>query len=275
MGEAHSISQSGGSTPAEAPDAPEVKVSRMGQHGVSIPTDQEGTEEAPATEEAAEESSRPGWLPEKFEDAEAMAKAYKELEGRMGQQDTPAEEAPAEEAPTEAVAGVGTDALQPFYDEFAESGELKDSSFAALEKMGLQRELVQAFMEGQQATHQAELSQIYEAAGGQETYTTALGWAVNALSPEEIEAYNEQVETGDAATAKMAVMGMMARYHQSGQSGAQQPRLLQSEPTGPGGPAAYESLAQVMVDMKSDEYKADPAFRAKVQAKLARSDVMG
>lgn len=270
MGEAHSISLSSEGAPAEAPDAPEVKVSHMGSDGVSIPTDQEGTEETPVTEET-EDSSRPDWLPEKFEDAEAMAKAYKELEGHMGQPEAPEGE---EEATPEAVEGVGTDAMQPFYDEFAETGELKEGAFEALEKMGLQRELVQAFMEGQRATHQAELSQIYEAAGGQETYTTALGWAGSTLSPEEITAYNEQMEAGDIATAKMAVMGMMARYHQSGHSGAQQPRLLRSEPVGPGGPAAYESLAQVMADMKSDEYKADSAFRAKVEAKLARSDVM-
>jgi hypothetical protein len=271
MGEAHSISLSEGSTPADSPDAPEVKVSEMIPHGVSIPTDQEDAEDAPVTEET-EEGSRPDWLPEKFDDAEAMAKAYQELEGRMGQPEASEDE---EEEASEAVEGVGADALQPFYDEFAESGELKEGSFDALEKMGLHRELVQAFMEGQQATHQAELSQIYEAAGGKETYTTALGWAVSALSPEEITAYNEQVETGDVATAKMAVLGMMARYHQSGHSGAQQPRLLQSEPVGPGGPAAYESLAQVMADMKSAEYKTDSAFRTKVQAKLARSDVMG
>lgn len=272
MGEAHSISLSSEGAPAAAPDAPEVTVSKMIPHGVSIPTDPEEYEESPPVIEETEESSRPTWLPEKFDDPEALAKAYKELEGRMGQPEAP--EA-GEEATPEVVEGVGTDALQPFYDEFAETGELKEAAFEALGKMGLQRELVQAFMEGQRATHQAELSQIYDAAGGKETYTTALGWAVSTLSPEEITAYNEQVETGDVATAKMAVLGMMARYHQSGQSGAQQPRLLQSEPVGPGGPAAYESLAQVMTDMKSPEYKADPAFRAKVQAKLARSDVMG
>lgn len=272
MGEAHSISLNSGGTPAEAPGAPEVKVSETAPHGVSIPTDQEGSEESEVTEET-EEAPRPDWLPAKFDSAEAMAKAYEELEGHLGKSESEEEAAP--EAAPEAVEGVGTDALQPFYDEFAESGELKDDSFVALEKLGLQRELVQAFMEGQRATHQAELSQIYEAAGGKDAYTTALNWAVSALSPEEVTAYNEQVETGEAATAKMAVMGMMARYHQSGQSGAQQPQLLQSEPVGPGGPAAYESIAQVMADMKSKEYKDDPAFRAKVQTKLSRSDVMG
>ncbi|MAH49594.1 hypothetical protein CMI37_27475 [Candidatus Pacearchaeota archaeon] len=274
MGEAHSISLSSGSTPAEAPEAPEVKVSAIIPQGISIPTDQEEDEEALATEEA-EESSRPDWLPEKFNDAEAMAKAYKELEGRLGQSEAPEDAEEAGEQEATIPEGVGTNALQPFYDEFAESGELKEESFASLEKMGLQRELVQAFMEGQRASHQAELSQIYEAAGGKESYTTALDWAVSALSPEEIAAYNVQMETGDAATAKMAVLGMMARYHQSGHSGNKQPRLLQSEPVGPGGPAAYESLEQVMTDMRSDLYKQDSAFRTKVRDKLARSDVMG
>ena len=51
------------------------------------------------------------------------------------------------------------------------------------------------------------------------------------------------------------------------------PQLLQTEPVGTGG-AIYESLEQVMSDMKSPEYKNDPAFRAKVQQKISRSQVM-
>tara|TARA_Y100000310_G_C20416699_1_gene684679 strand:+ start:68 stop:577 length:510 start_codon:yes stop_codon:yes gene_type:complete len=169
---------------------------------------------------------------------------------------------------------VGADALQPFYDEYAKTGELAEESFTALEGLGLSRELVSSFMEGQKATHQAELTKIYEAVGGQEAYGAALGWAVSSLSQEEMQTFNEQVETGDFSTAMMAARGLMAMYSQSGAAGSNQPQLLKTEPVGPGGAAPYESLQQVLEDMKTKDYKNDPAFRAKVHQKISRSSVM-
>lgn len=267
MGEANQISLSSGETGANAPGevAPEVTAI---PHGVSITTDPAEISETPIGE--TPEGSRPAWLPEKFEDAEAMAKAYSSLEARMGGATVsdPAEAPEGAEAP-----GVGAEALQPFYDEYAQTGELGEESFVVLEGLGLSRDLVSAFMSGQQATHQAELNQIYSAVGGEGAYQAALGWAVQAMEPGEIQAYNEQVETGDYNTAMMAVRGLMAMHAQSGASGANQPHLLQSEPVGAAG-ALYESLSQVLADMKTDEYKTDPAFRAKVQQKISRSNVM-
>jgi hypothetical protein len=36
----------------------------------------------------------------------------------------------------------------------------------------------------------------------------------------------------------------------------------------------YESIAQLKADMNKPDYKRDPAFRAKVEQKLARSNIM-
>tara|TARA_R110000787_G_scaffold186566_4_gene298282 strand:+ start:7602 stop:8330 length:729 start_codon:yes stop_codon:yes gene_type:complete len=242
---------------------------------VSISTEPTEVAEAPVDEapvdEAPVEAVRPEWLPEKFDSAEAMAAAYTSLETRMGAEP----ESVVDEAapiPPEST-GVGTEALQPFYDEYAETGNLAEESFTALEGMGLSRDLVSAFMSGQKATHQAELGKIYQQAGGEQAYQAALGWAVQAMDPGEIQAFNQQVETGDMNTAMMAVKGLMAMHAQSGASGSNQPHLLQSEPTGASG-AIYESLPQVLADMKTQAYKTDPAFRARVQQKISRSNVM-
>ena len=262
MGEAHSISIQQDPTPAEAPNAPEVEATPI-PHGVYISTEPSDGE----SEVSSGVSERPEWLPEKFADVEEMAKAYQSLEKKQGGSEEPAKT----DAPPSG--GLGADTLQPFYDEYASSGELTEESFVALEEMGLARDLVASFMKGQQATHQAELNQIYDAVGGQESYAKALEWANTNLSATEVKAYNDQVEAGDLGTAQIAAQGLMARFHQATNSTAPQMRL-QSEPTGDAGPAGYESIAQVMEDMKSDSYKKDPAFRAKVQAKIERSNVM-
>jgi len=237
---------------------------------VSIPTDQGEAEvtEAPAVAEATD---RPEWLPEKFDSAEAMAEAYKSLEGRMGTE--PAEATGDELAEVAETVGVSTEALTPYAEEYYSTGELAEDSFVALEGMGLSRELVTAFMQGQQAVQSAELNQIYESAGGLEAYQGAMAWAAQNMGPEEIQAYNAQVESGDITAATVAVKGLMARFAQ-GAPAPSQPALLQSEPAGPGGTAPYQSLAEVMVDMKDPQYKTDPAFRAKVEARLSNSDVM-
>jgi hypothetical protein len=65
----------------------------------------------------------------------------------------------------------------------------------------------------------------------------------------------------------------MAMYQQGSPTG-NHPNLLPSEPSGPGGLSPYESVAQLMTDMKSNEYKTDPAFRARVQERLSRSNVI-
>jgi hypothetical protein len=268
MGEAHQISLSTGETGAKGPEETVPEGTEI-PYGVSIPTETSPeAEETPAEEPSSE---RPDWLPEKFETAADMAKAYASLEARLGGKKATDTSVDEEKAPEEV--GVGTDTLQPFYDEFSQSGELAEESFAALEGLGLSRDLVTAFMEGQKATHQAELGRIYGEVGGEEAYQKALGWAVQAMSPEEIQAFNDQVETGDFGTAMMAVRGLMAMHAQAGAPGANHPHLLQTEPAGTGG-AIYESLTQVLEDMKTKAYKTDPAFRAKVEQKISRSKVM-
>ena len=265
MGETASVSVS--SEGAPAPEAPQVNVTAESPNGVSISTEPqaadvpapEATEEAPAPE-------RPEWLDPKFESPEAMAKAYAELQARLGTQE--AEEAP--EAPEDA--GVTTEALQPFSEEYYATGGLTDESFAKLEAMGLGRDLVEAFMQGQKAVQSAELGKIYEQAGGEENYAQALAWAAQNMSADEIESYNAQVENGDLATASMAVRGLMAMYQQSGGQDVE-PSLLATEPTGKAG-GVYESVAQMTADMRRPEYKTDPAFRAQVRQRLERSNIM-
>ena len=70
---------------------------------------------------------------------------------------------------------------------------------------------------------------------------------------------------------ELAVQCLVAQYNQTVGS---QPHLLRSHPEGSPGAAPYESLAQLTADMKKPEYKADPAFREAVQARLSRSNVM-
>ena len=64
----------------------------------------EATAETPAVETAPTEVARPEWLPEKFSDPADMAKAYGELEGKLGKGEEELRTKLMEEMETEAFA---------------------------------------------------------------------------------------------------------------------------------------------------------------------------
>lgn len=270
MGETHSVTMNSETpTGPDAPNAPAIEHAVLGADGrVSLPTDPNVESEPVEDPEQPQNSDKPAWLDDKFETPEDLAKAYAELQARLGQAQTEPEVAEVTEE-----SGVTPKALEPFAEEYYSTGEISEDSFAKLEKMGLGRDLVTAFMEGQKAVQAQELNTLYSQVGGEEVYSQALAWAAQNMTAEEISAYNDQVESGDMTTATMAVKGLMAQYQQ-GSGIARQPALLATEPKGPSGIAPYESVAQLMIDMKSKEYKTDPAFRNKVQERLSRSDII-
>ena len=75
---------------------------------------------------------RPEWLPEKFQSAEDLAKAYSELEKKLS---NPQEQQATEEQPTKEEVEQETGiTLDKYYDEWVEKGELGQESYAELEK---------------------------------------------------------------------------------------------------------------------------------------------
>lgn len=220
----------------------------------------------------SEEPNYGDLLAEKFGgDVEKLAQAYSELERKMS---SAAAAEPAEPAePTE----TSMEAVQPYIDEFHSTGELSDASREALEKM-FPAALVDDYLaksamaqEYSAAQEEQHLKSIYDTVGGEAQYAQMVNWASNALSPEAIEAFNESVN-GTAHQAELAVRGLAAQYAASG--APKTPNLLQSKPEGVTGLAPYESLSQVTKDMATKEYKEDPAFRAKVHARMGVSNVI-
>lgn len=231
---------------------------------------QEESTEAPGSLEIPQpEDSGIDNVLEKFDgDINKMAEAYRELERKQSAapQETP--EAPKTES---------LESIQPYIEEFQETGQLSEASRKALEQQ-FPAELIDDYMaksaqanQWQQQEAEGQLKAIYDAVGGEKGYTDIVTWASENLSPAALEAYNESVTNGTYEQANLAVQGLAAQYTQAVGSA---PQLLQSKPAGTPGAAPYESLAQLTEDMKRPEYKSDPAFRNKVQARLARSNVM-
>lgn len=252
--------------PAEDPKHVEAMIAKVDQ------ANQPPVAEAP-TEQP---SDRPEWLPEKFKSVEDMAKAYSELEAKLGK---PQEQKNTEQKPAEAqeqkvqeeLQSKGLD-LYEFSNEFNSNGQLSDDSYAKLEQAGYPRDIVDQFIDGQKARASLFESEVKSSAGGDKGFTEMVEWAKANLSPPEINAYNAAIDSGDIAQAKLAVAGVYQKFSSSRPS---EPNNLFSGSTSKGTQGdAYESVAQLTKDMASPEYKSDPAYRAKVQAKLSRSNIL-
>lgn len=218
----------------------------------ATPEATKSAEAAPAAEAPKAETTRPTWLPEKFKSAEDMAKAYFELEKKQsGKLDT------IEPAPK-----VNFDS---YAQEFSEKGELSEDSFAALEKSGVSRQMVQQYIDGAKAIAEQQVNQIVSEVGGKETYSKMLQWAASSLPPEEIKAFNTAVSSGDTYQRMLAVKGLYAQF--SGNN----PNLLSGRASGASSAQPFENWAQVKVAMSDRRYETDPAYRDSVAARLRNS----
>lgn len=225
-------------------------------------------EERVENTQAQEESSRPTWLPEKFETPEDLAKAYGELEKQYTQKNQTKTEGSETQSQVEQVVENAGLNLTDLTAEFEQSGQLSEDSYEKLAKVGVNRDYVDAYIRGQEALITQYQGEVFNVAGGKDGYTAMIQWASQNLSVEEIEAFNATVNSGNVEQAKMAVKGLHARF---GSSEGNEPHLV----TGQAGSSegVFRSTSELVSAMADPRYKADPAYRADVEKKLARSNI--
>lgn len=230
--------------------------------------------------------SEPTKILGKFATQDDLIKAYTELEKKLGQGSTPPEGTPPVTPPadnkskltvpqdppstddaTKAVQNAGLD-FAKLSEEFASNGDLKPESYAALEKAGIPKPMVDAYVAGQKALAVQYDAAAFSEAGGEEAYGQMVGWAKTGLGAAEIAAFDAAVSSGDMGRMKFAVAGLKARFEAAnGRQGTQ----VQGTTNAPG-IGGYESIEQMKADMRDPRYAKDPAFRKQVETKLAASD---
>lgn len=219
-------------------------------------SDQPEEQEATQTQEEA----RPNWLPEKFQSPEDLANAYSELEkrGSGSKKETTEESAPID-------VDNMRDSVAAATHEFMEQGEISEDTFSVLEKAGLPSEVIESYMAGQSAIAANQATAVKNSIGGEGNYEAMAEWAADNVSEEDLNAYNEVVETGTVDQARMAVRGMFSQFKSAG---GKAPSLLQGATQG-SGVKAFNSAAQVTEAMRDRRYKTDPAYRSEVEQRLS------
>lgn len=228
--------------------------------GQSIVAESEKVQET----ETPIESERPEWLPEKFETPEDMAKAYAEAERKLS---APKETKESKADKTKETAAPSNEVISSATEEFSNNGELSDKTYESLAQAGLPREMVDAYIAGQQSLVDSQTTAIHETVGGAGEYEAMANWASENLSDDELDAYNDIVEGGTVSQATVAVKGLYAQYKALG--GGEPSLEKGGTSAADAGVKPYGSAAEVTRAMRDPKYAEDAGYRKLVEQRLS------
>ena len=231
-------------------------------------------------EALAEEQSKK--LAGKFEDAEALEKAYIELQSKLGE---PKEEkAPVKEEKTEAKEEVKETKKEEkpdystFLDDLWSESQNEKYSDEILDKLNDLKpgDVAQLYLDYRANAKETtadltaeQATDLQKSVGGEKKYNEMLKWASTNFDEAEIDRYDKVMESGNPDAAYFAVQALAAKYNDGvGVDG----QLLTGKPAKAQGDQ-YRSQAEVVRAMSDPRYDRDPAYRQDVYDKLERSNL--
>lgn len=214
------------------------------------------TDAAPAAEATPEEPATPGLTIETQEEPNEEGKE----DTSEGKQEDPADTA----------AAIPAELFDKASEEFAQTGVLTDETIESFVSKGIPREFIDTYVAGARAL-QAELTrEAHDLVGGSDNWNAMMAWA-KTLPQGDKEAFNEAVT--NPKTSTLAIQGLYSRF--TAANGSEAPSASAGAEHGAIGGDVYQSKAEMTSDMRDPRYKADAAFRAGVEQKIARSRKAG
>ena len=149
-----------------------------------------------------------------------------------------------------------------------ENGTIEDADFAAFEKAGIPRAMVEDFINFRKAEADRNMAQAVEYLGGQESTNELLTWAAESLSDEEINTYNGMLNGPNwkrALDSLKTLKGATSRTNG-------EPKLTQTQQTASNSVTGYQSRDDMKADMANPLYRKTGAegdqYRAQVAKKM-------
>ena len=244
----------------------------------------------------------------KYKDAQELEKAYMELQSKLGNKEEETEASPEKaevsefvpengylddgsvnydtvtetygEAVTEQLKSAGVDPWT-ISTQFHESGgEVTDEMIGTLTNAGFSEKAVRSYFAGRASESgysassedisEAQISEIKQSVGGNETYSNVVNWAKSSLDQEQSTAFDEIVNSGSVQAIKLAVAGLKAQYDTAnGVEG----RMVTGKTAPPDSGDVFRSQAELVSAMNDRRYDSDPAYRQDVIEKLDRSNL--
>lgn len=220
----------------------------------------------------------------KFKSAEDLEKAYKELEKKLGKKDDTEVDTQEEAEPTTEESEDDSDdseqsdeaqaILKASEEYYSNNNTLSPETVQKLKEMPSEK-LVEAYLELQKNASpvaarplsEADAKDIVSSVGGEKAYGETLAWAAENLSPEEVAAYDNVVNSGNKDAVFFAVQALNQRYRDAvGFEGKPvSGKAVKNTVKG------FRSQAELARAISDPRYRNDPAYRIDIEEKLAAS----
>ena len=217
----------------------------------------------------------------KYKSAQELEKAYMELQSKLGEQEKGETEVAEKEPEDKPTLSEGATLITSATDEYYANGnQLTPETLQKFSSMSSQ-DLIKAYMEVQQLPEyqqaqqapveisESQVNQIKNAAGGEAAYSNIINWAKSNLEAEQINAFDDVVNTGSVQAINLAVAGLKAQYDNA--NGVEGRMVTGKAPTNSGD--VFRSQQELVAAMNDPRYDRDPAYRQDVVDKLDRSNL--
>ena len=206
----------------------------------------------------------------KFKSQDDLLAAYHALESKLG--GGPDVSTPVSETPQAQSEAVPSDIVSEYASKIAESGgTITPEVYTELAAKGYSKDFVDTYVRGVQAQEVQAFESLTEGVGGVTAYNQAVEWAVNNFTPDQITNYNNALNHADENTAKILIGNLVMQAQAQVQPG--QPLHTNNVTGKPANTGGYETKSEYAKDANDSRYEFDPAYRAKVEAKLAGTDM--
>ena len=153
-------------------------------------------------------------------------------------------------------------------EEYQKNGELSKESIDKLEKAGYPKAMVDAYLDGLQATTEKFVNRIYSMAGGKENYEKIIGF-IKTQPESVVNAYNATIAQGNLNQIELALNGIKAQMKAA--YGTSNPTLMGGAATSTA--EGYTSMEQMTKDMADPRYQVDPKFTRSVLMKIKNATI--
>jgi hypothetical protein len=211
----------------------------------------------------------------KYKNAQELEQGYLELQKKLGQTEQ-TQEAPeaTEDQPEEEQAEPSI--LDRIWDESTKQEEFSPelteeiSKMSSTELANMYLDYRQGVEEGSQQTRdftEQEVGELKGIVGGDQQYSQMLEWAQGNLNKQEIDMFDQVMQTGDPLAAFFAVRSLGYAYQNAiGYDGNMIQGKAPKQNTD-----QFRSQAEVVAAMGDPRYDNDPAYRKDIMDKLERS----
>lgn len=156
--------------------------------------------------------------------------------------------------------------------EYEDTGTLSAASRAMLEKAGYGKSLVDAYINGMEATAERFADAVYKMAGGEDAFNQMAGF-VRSLGDAEVSAFNKAIDDGNLTTINAMIDGYKARM--TTKYGTANRSILGGNTVGGNAGGGFATKDAMIKAMNDSRYGTDPEYTSKVQQMTMRANFIG